>query len=108
MFRTVGAGRGRCVERLAPLAAPASRSRTCSRSRRCGCDTVPGLRDGGRSPFTTDIPFLERWGQPLLFGPGSILVAHTDDEHVAIAELEAAVDAYVAIARELLRQSASS
>jgi acetylornithine deacetylase len=52
--------------------------------------------------YTTDIPFLSRWGCPLLFGPGSILVAHTPHECVEIGELEAAVDAYVAIARQLL------
>jgi acetylornithine deacetylase len=45
-------------------------------------------------PFTTDVPLLDRWGTPLLFGPGSILVAHTTDEHVAIADLETAIDGY--------------
>jgi acetylornithine deacetylase len=55
-------------------------------------------------PYTTDIPFLASWGEPLLFGPGSIHVAHTADEFVSIAELHAAVDHYVAIARELLRR----
>jgi acetylornithine deacetylase len=53
-------------------------------------------------PYTTDIPFLEAWGRPLLYGPGSIHVAHTADEFVEIAELEAAVDGYVALARQLL------
>jgi acetylornithine deacetylase len=53
-------------------------------------------------PYTTDIPFLDRWGQPLLFGPGSIHVAHTADEFVSIAELTAAVDANAAIARDLI------
>jgi acetylornithine deacetylase len=53
-------------------------------------------------PYTTDIPFLTGWGEPLLFGPGSIHVAHTADEFVEIGELHAAVDGYVAIARELL------
>ena len=53
-------------------------------------------------PFTTDIPFLDAWGDPVLFGPGSILQAHTADEHVAVEELERAVDSYVAIARQLL------
>ena len=53
-------------------------------------------------PYTTDIPFLGGWGQPLLFGPGSIHVAHTADEFVSIGELHAAVDGYVAIARALL------
>jgi acetylornithine deacetylase len=55
-------------------------------------------------PYTTDIPFLARWGEPLLFGPGSIHVAHTAHEYVSIAELHVAVDHYVAIARELLRR----
>lgn len=45
-------------------------------------------------PFTTDIPLLDRWGEPLLFGPGSFLVAHTDAEHVALDELHAAVGMY--------------
>jgi acetylornithine deacetylase len=55
-------------------------------------------------PYTTDIPFLARWGQPLLYGPGSIHVAHTADEFIEIAELEAAVAGYVALARELLEK----
>jgi acetylornithine deacetylase len=45
-------------------------------------------------PFTTDVPLLDRWGEPLLFGPGSFLVAHTDGEHMAIDEMEAAVGTY--------------
>ena len=53
-------------------------------------------------PFTTDIPLLERWGTPLLYGPGSIDVAHTAGEFVDVAALDAAVDGYVRIARDLL------
>jgi acetylornithine deacetylase len=45
-------------------------------------------------PFTTDVPLLDRWGMPLLFGPGSFLVAHTDREHVGLTELYSAVDKY--------------
>lgn len=52
--------------------------------------------------FTTDIPYLSRWGTPLLLGPGSILNAHTDHEFVEKRELETAVDLYVRIVRELL------
>ena len=52
-------------------------------------------------PFTTDIPFLSGWGAPLLYGPGSILVAHTDHEHVAVADLHTAVDGYVELVRRL-------
>src|SRR3974390_1466372 len=32
--------------------------------------------------FTTDIPALTNWGEPLLIGPGSIHVGPTDREHV--------------------------
>ena len=52
--------------------------------------------------YTTDIPLLSRWGTPLLFGPGSIHVAHTPDEHIDVNELRASVDAYERIARQLL------
>jgi acetylornithine deacetylase len=53
-------------------------------------------------PFTTDVPFLDRWGTPLLFGPGSFLVAHTDVEFVALDELHSAVDAFERLARACL------
>jgi acetylornithine deacetylase len=52
--------------------------------------------------FGTDIPYLTNWGQPLLFGPGSIHVAHTKDEFIAKAELLQAVDVYAQMARTLL------
>jgi acetylornithine deacetylase len=67
--------------------------------------TVPGV-EASVFPFTTDVPLLDRWGTPLLFGPGSILVAHTAHEHVRIAELDAAVDGYVSLARECLASAA--
>src|SRR5205085_8268213 len=66
-----------------------------------GLATVPGF-ETAIFPFTTDIPFLSAWGQPLLFGPGSVHAAHTADEFVAVAELCSAVDAYQRIARQLL------
>jgi acetylornithine deacetylase len=52
--------------------------------------------------FTTDIPYLTNWGQPLLLGPGSILVAHTKDEFVLKKDLEQAVRLYVDLAKRLL------
>jgi len=52
--------------------------------------------------YTSDIPLLGRWGTPLLFGPGSIHVAHTPDEFIAVPELRAAVGAYERIVRSLL------
>lgn len=52
--------------------------------------------------FTTDIPYLTNWGQPLLLGPGSILVAHTKDEFVFKKDLEDAVTHYISLAKKLL------
>ena len=53
--------------------------------------------------FTTDIPQLSNWGEPLLLGPGSIHVAHTPNEKVAKKELREAVDLYIQVAKQLLR-----
>ena len=52
--------------------------------------------------FTTDIPQLSNWGEPLLLGPGSIHVAHTPFEKLAKRELLEAVDLYMQVARQLL------
>jgi acetylornithine deacetylase len=67
-------------------------------------ETVPGI-ESAVFAFTTDIPFLDRWGAPLLIGPGSVTLAHTADEHVGIGELHAAVDLYARIARDLLSRN---
>ncbi|HVQ38594.1 MAG TPA: M20/M25/M40 family metallo-hydrolase [Pyrinomonadaceae bacterium] len=53
--------------------------------------------------FTTDIPYLSKWGAPLLLGPGSILNAHTDHEFVEKRELSEAVDLYVRLVRRLVK-----
>jgi acetylornithine deacetylase/succinyl-diaminopimelate desuccinylase-like protein len=52
--------------------------------------------------YTSDIPLLGRWGTPLLFGPGSIHVAHTPHEFIDVNELRAAVGAYETIVKSLL------
>lgn len=54
--------------------------------------------------FTTDIPALPNWGEPLLIGPGSIHVAHTDGEYVDKTQLEDAVELYVRIGKELAEE----
>jgi acetylornithine deacetylase len=64
--------------------------------------TIEGF-DAAVFAYTTDVPLLTRWGQPLLVGPGSIHVAHTDEEHVAADELREAVDVYVDLTSRLLR-----
>lgn len=51
--------------------------------------------------FTTDIPTLTNWGEPLLLGPGSIHVAHTDGEFIEKQQLAEAIELYCAIAKKL-------
>jgi acetylornithine deacetylase len=103
-FRTVGAHddiRGTLAEQVAGrarveeiLELPAVR-----------LHTLPGF-ETAVFPYFTDIALLPRWGTPLLIGPGSIHVAHTDHEHVRISELHAAVDTYERLARQLLQEIA--
>ncbi len=52
--------------------------------------------------FTTDIPALSNWGEPMLLGPGSIHVAHTDGEFVEKKHLHEAIEMYCSIAKKLL------
>jgi acetylornithine deacetylase len=52
--------------------------------------------------FSTDIPHLSKWGEPLLLGPGSIHVAHTPQEKLAKKELLEAVELYIKVAKQLL------
>lgn len=52
--------------------------------------------------FTTDIPGLSNWGEPVLLGPGSIHVAHTERERVEKRQLHEAVELYCAVAKKLM------
>jgi acetylornithine deacetylase len=99
LFRTVGEGTKvrealRVVESLVGiehvLDIPAVRMHTLS-----GFETAI-------FPYTTDVPQLTNWGQPILVGPGSIHVAHTDHEHISVDELQAAVGIYESLGLRLL------
>ncbi len=58
--------------------------------------------------FTTDIPVLApAWGEPFLFGPGSIHVAHTLEERISKRELLDAVETYTQMTRMLLGRGAA-
>jgi acetylornithine deacetylase len=63
--------------------------------------TIPGF-EVSPVAYTSDIPLLGKWGTPLMFGPGSIHVAHTPDEFIDVTELRTAVGAYEQIVRSLL------
>jgi acetylornithine deacetylase len=99
MFRTIGSA-DEVLSTIRPLE-PAVRIEEVLRVPPVRLHTVPGFPTQV-FPFTTDAALLDRWGTPLLFGPGSILVAHTNHEHVALDELHAAVGSYERLVRALL------
>ena len=63
--------------------------------------TVPGV-ETMVAAFTTDIPALSTWGEPVLLGPGSIHVAHTERECISKKQLHQAIDLYCDVAKKLL------
>ncbi len=63
--------------------------------------TVEGF-ESSPVAYTSDIPLLSNWGEPFLFGPGSIHVAHTPDEYIDVEELRASVESYERLAQTLL------
>ena len=99
MFRTIGSA----DDILTVLGAlkPRVQISEVLRVRPIRMHTVPGF-ETQVFPFTTDVPLLDCWGTPLLFGPGSILVAHTDGEFVTLDELHGAVDGFERLARGCL------
>jgi acetylornithine deacetylase len=56
--------------------------------------------------FASDLPFHSAWGSCFQMGPGSIRLAHTDEERIAKRELLEGVDLYVRLARDLLARPA--
>jgi acetylornithine deacetylase len=102
MFRTVGPAADllAIVERLADLVEASVVLEVPS----VALKTVPAL-EKAVFPFTTDIPFLHHWGEPLLLGSGSILVAHTEHEYVSIGELERSVELYTTLATTLIQEA---
>ena len=62
---------------------------------------VPADRPAVVVAFNTDIPHLGAIGTPLLYGPGSILDAHGENERVGKQELAEAVQVYRSLLDEL-------
>ncbi|KAG9238792.1 hypothetical protein BJ875DRAFT_3776 [Amylocarpus encephaloides] len=63
---------------------------------------VPGF-ESMTVNYGTDIPNLKGDHKRYLYGPGTILVAHSDHEHLKVADLEAAVKGYKALIEHALR-----
>ena len=64
---------------------------------------VPEGRPSTVVAFNTDVPWLSNLGKPILFGPGSILDAHGEDEKISKRELLEAVDTYERLVTDLCR-----
>jgi len=92
--RQILAAAGDQVEVTFPLELPFLRLRTVE-----GLPTMIAA-------FTTDIPKLTKWGEPLLIGPGSIHVAHTEGEYIEKKQLHEAIELYCGVARKLGQRSA--
>ena len=87
--RQISATAGDEVQVTFPLELPFLRLRTV--------DGLPTMI----AAFTTDIPKLTNWGEPLLIGPGSIHVAHTEGEFIEKQQLAEAIELYSTIAKQL-------
>lgn len=87
--KQIVAAAGDQVEVTFPLELPFLRFRTV--------DGLPTMI----AKFTTDIPRLTKWGEPLLIGPGSIHVAHTEGEYIEKKQLHESIDLYCRIAKQL-------
>jgi len=105
MFRTVGA-HSEIRERLESAVGDLVRVTGVAIVPPVRLRTLPGPETAVFS-FTTDIPLLDRWGVPLLVGPGSVRVAHTDDEYVDVDDLVQAVNLYADLAARLLAEAAA-
>jgi len=106
MFRTV-TDPAEVLARVTAIAGGRARVKPGLQMQPIDVHTVPELSHLPRAVvrFGTDIPWLDRWGEPLLFGPGSIHVAHTAHEFIDKAEQAAAVATYEAMARALLARA---
>lgn len=89
--RQITAAAGAQVEVIFPLELPFLRFRKI--------DGIPTMI----AKFTTDIPKLTNWGEPLLIGPGSIHVAHTEGEFIAKKQLAEAIELYCRITKQLMK-----
>ena len=66
---------------------------------------VPQGEEGIAVAFGTDAPHMRRWGQPLLFGCGSIRDAHTDHEKVSKKDLALCTERHVRTVRDLFERA---
>lgn len=95
-IRTVS-DNAKIVERVKEIAGPEAELRVVNNTRPVKLKTIPGM-ETDVAAYCTDIPHFDPLGaECLLYGPGTIFVAHTDNEYVEIRELEEAIEGYLKI-----------
>lgn len=96
MIRTVGPN-DKIINQLKEISAPYGELQVFYDAKAVTLKTLPGFETGIVS-YCTDIPqLLPMGGEFLMYGPGSIINAHTVDESIGIDELEKAVDDFCRI-----------
>ncbi len=65
---------------------------------------VPAGYETGVANFNTDASFLKQIGRILLVGPGDIEVAHSENEHITLEQLDRGIELYTRLGRELLER----
>lgn len=89
------------IEKVKAVAGQRARIEVISQSEPQVLFTIPGFEQAVL-PYGTDIPYLKRFGRPLLLGPGSALVAHTENERVDKKQLFDGVEIYKKIVKILI------
>jgi acetylornithine deacetylase len=89
------------IEKVKAVAGQRARVEVISQSEPQVLFTIPGFEQAVL-PYGTDIPYLKKFGRPLLFGPGSALDAHTENEKVKKKQLFEAVEIYKKIVKILI------
>lgn len=89
------------IEKVKAVAGQRARIEVISQSEPQVLFTIPGFEQAVL-PYGTDIPYLKRFGRPLLLGPGSALVAHTENERVEKKQLFDGVEIYKKIVKMLI------
>lgn len=100
LFRTV-TGTGSLREAVQQACAPGVTARVIFDTPSVKAPALPGW-DTTVVSYASDLPHLAAWGTSYQLGPGTIRVAHTNDERIRKADLVAGVSAYVRLARQLI------
>jgi acetylornithine deacetylase len=106
IFRTVGAPE-EVLSQLRAIVEPLDGAIVRSHGNPPAYMAYPAEGESTVAAFNTDAPHLKNLGVPILFGPGSILDAHTSGERISKSEMKSATATYKRLVTDLLGGSAA-